>query len=90
MHVPKEKVRVTILVDRFRIVGDIYKFPGARMLDLVNIKENAFIAVTDAEVFSLSDGKKLQSVGFMAVNRNQINFFYPIEQDAQTAEQEMD
>lgn len=80
MHVPKEKVKVTILVDRFRVVGDIYKFPGARLLDLVNIKDTAFIPVTDAEVFRLADGKKLFSTTFIGINRNVITFFYPMEE----------
>jgi len=88
MHVPKEKVKVSMLVDRFRIVGDMYKFPGARMIDLVNVKDTAFIAITDADIFSLSDGKKLQTVPFLAVNRNAINFFYPIEEGKPAAVQE--
>jgi hypothetical protein len=80
MNVPKEKIKVTILIDRFRIVGYMFKFPGARMLDLVNIKDTAFIAITEAEVFGLADGKKLQDAEFLAVNRNSINFFYPMEE----------
>ncbi len=83
MHVPKEKLRVTILVERFRIVGDMYRFPGARLLDLVNIKDTAFIPVTDAQIYSLSDGKLLHSTSFVGVNRNAITFFYPIEESAQ-------
>jgi len=80
MHVPKEKVRVTILVERFRIVGDMYRYPGARLLDLVNIKDTAFIPVTEAQIFSLSDGKLLQTTTFVGVNRNAIAFFYPMEE----------
>ena len=80
MHVPKEKVKVTILVERFRVVGDIYKFPGARLLDLVNMKDTAFIPVTDAEVFNLADGKKLFSTTFIGINRNVMTFFYPMEE----------
>lgn len=83
MHVPKEKLRVTILVERFRIVGDMYRYPGARMLDLVNIKDTAFIPVTDAQIYSLSDGKLLHSTSFVGVNRNAITFFYPIEESVQ-------
>lgn len=84
MHVPKEKLKVTILVERFRIVGDMYRYPGARLLDLVNIKDTAFIPVTDAQIFSLSDGKLLHSANFVGVNRNAITFFYPMEEQAQT------
>lgn len=80
MHVPKEKIKVTILVDRFRVVGNMYKYPGARMLDFVNMKDTAFIAVTDAEIFSLADGKKLQETHFIAINRNVMSLFYPMEE----------
>jgi len=83
MHVPKEKIRVTILVERFRIIGDMYRYQGARLLDLVNIKDTAFIPVTDAHIFSLSDGKLLHATSFVGVNRNQISFFYPMEESAQ-------
>jgi hypothetical protein len=82
MHVPKEKIRVTILVERFRILGDMYRYPGARLLDLVNIKDTAFIPVTDAQIFSLSDGKLLHSATFVGVNRNAVTFFYPMEEAA--------
>lgn len=80
MHVPKERIKVTILVERFRIVGEMYRYPGARMLDLVNIKDNAFIPVTNAQIFSLSDGKLLHTASFTGVNRNAISFFYPMEE----------
>lgn len=81
MHIEKEKIKVTILVDRFRIVGNMFRYPGARLMDLVNIKEQAFIPITDAEIYSLGDGKLLQKAAFVGVNRNQVNFFYPSEQE---------
>lgn len=81
MHVPKEKIRVTILVDRFRIVGDMYKYPGARLLDLVNTKDNYFFPVTDAEIYSLADGKRLYTAPFLGVNRSSVSFFYPMEEE---------
>lgn len=87
MHVPKETVRVTILVDRFRVVGNMYKYPGARLLDLVNIKDNAFIPLTDADIFSLADGKKLYRAPFLGINRNSINFFFPMEDAGETVEE---
>lgn len=80
MHVPKEKIKVTILVERFRIVGDMYRYPGARLLDLVNIKDSAFIPITDAQIYSLSDGKLLHTAGFLGVNRNAITLFYPMDE----------
>lgn len=79
MHVPKEKKRIVMLVDRFRIVGDMHHFPGARMMDLVNVKDNAFFPVTDAEIFSLADGKLLHKAAFVGVCLNAVSFFYPVE-----------
>ncbi len=87
MHVPKERVKVTILVDRFRVVGDMYKYPGARLLDLVNIKDTAFIPVTDADIYSLADGKKLYRAAFLGINRNAVNFFFPMEDIGETVEE---
>ena len=83
MHIEKEKIRVTAMLDRFRVVGDMYRFPGARLLDLVNIKEAAFIAFTDVEIYGLADGKLLQETQFLALNRNAIHFFYPVEDEHQ-------
>ena len=80
MHVPKEKIKVAILVERFRIVGYMYKYPGARLLDIVNVKDTAFLPVTDAEIFSLADGKKLASAYFLGINRQTVSFFYPLEE----------
>ncbi|MBU1672726.1 MAG: hypothetical protein KKF41_11150 [Actinobacteria bacterium] len=79
MHVPKEKIQVTMVVDRFRIVGYMHKYPGARMLDLVNIKEASFVPVTDADIFSINDGKLIYHADFVGVNKNEVSFFYPLE-----------
>ena len=79
MHVEKEKIRVTAMLDQFRIVGDMYRYPGSRLLDLVNLKEATFIAFTEVEVYRLADGKLLHKSPFMALNRNTIQFFYPVD-----------
>jgi len=79
MHVPKERTKVVIIIERFRIVGDMHTYPGARLLDIVNVKDTAFIPVTDAEIYSLADGKLIHKAEFIAVNRNAIKFFYPVQ-----------
>lgn len=81
MHIDKEKIRITALVDRFRIVGNMYMYPGARLTDLVNVKEQAYIPITEAEIYSLGDGKLLQKAEFLGLNRNRVSFFYPHEQE---------
>ena len=85
MHIEKEKIRVTAMLERFRIVGDMYRYPGSRLLDLVNMKETTFIAFTEVEIYELADGKLLHKAPFMALNRNAIQFFYPV--DAEQLEQ---
>lgn len=87
MHVPKEKIKVTMLVDRFRVVGEMHLYPGARLLDVVNVKEATFIAVTNAEIYSLADGKKLHQAAFIGINKNSVNFFYQIADDEVASEE---
>lgn len=79
MHIEKEKIRVVAAIDKFRIVGDMHSFPGARLLDLMNAKESAFIPLTEAEIYSLADGKLVYKAPFLAVNRTAINFVYQTE-----------
>ncbi|MDD5747502.1 MAG: hypothetical protein PHP64_00360 [Actinomycetota bacterium] len=79
MNVPGEETRVVIIVERFRIVGYMHRYPGARLLDIVNAEDNVFLPLTDAEIYSLSDGKLLQKAGFVGINRDAIQFFYPVE-----------
>lgn len=85
MHIEKEKIRVTMLVDRFRLVGDMHRYPGARLLDLVNVKETTFMPMTDVEIYSLNDGKLLQRTSFLGVNVRTISLFYPVETEAASA-----
>ena len=79
MKVPKEVVRVEILVSHFRIEGNMFVYPGARLLDIVNIKDTAFIPITDAKIYTLADNRLVKEVGFIGVNRNAVSFFYPVE-----------
>ena len=83
MHVEKEKIRVTAILDHFRVVGYMHRFPGARLLDIVNMKEATFTAFTDVEIYSLADGKLIQKTSFLALNFKAIQFFYPIEDEHQ-------
>ncbi|MBK5092331.1 MAG: hypothetical protein JJE48_02300 [Actinobacteria bacterium] len=83
MHIEKEKIRVTIMMDRFRIAGDMSRYPGSRLLDLFNLKEATFIAFTEVEIYGIADGKLLRKTPFVALNRNAIHFFYPVDTEHQ-------
>lgn len=76
MNVPSDEVKVTILVDRFRIVGSVHLYPGARMTDIVNADEAQFITITGAEIFNIADGNLLQKTDSLILNKNEIRFFY--------------
>lgn len=81
MHVEKEKVRVTLVLDRFLIVGNMHRYPGARLMDLLKKTEHDFLPITEAEVYSFPDDKLLRSVQFLSVNIKRINFIYPVGED---------
>ncbi|MBN1288622.1 MAG: hypothetical protein JXA49_03185 [Actinobacteria bacterium] len=77
MNVPQNQIRVTILVDRFRISGIIQLYPGARVTDVVNASDTQFVTVSDAEIFNIADGNLLQKTETLVLNKNEIRFFYP-------------
>ncbi|MDD5448744.1 MAG: hypothetical protein PHO53_06245 [Actinomycetota bacterium] len=77
MEIPEEKKKVVVLINRFRIVGNICLYPGVGLSDILNGGEQAFISIEDAEIYSLVDGKLLQSVPSLWLNRKSIDFLFP-------------
>ncbi len=72
-----EKTKVIILTNHYRIIGEIFLLPGARLTDYI-IGSNSAIAVTDAHVSSL-DGRLILSASFLNVDRNHIEVIIPAE-----------
>jgi hypothetical protein len=72
-----EKTKVIILTNHYRIIGDIYLMPGARLTDYI-IGPNSAIAVTDAHV-STHDGRLILSASFLNVDRNHIEVIIPAD-----------
>lgn len=57
-----------------KIEGKVHILPGVRLLDMVNKKEEHFVAVTEAKVYSVFTGKLLFQADFLALNKKQIVF----------------
>jgi hypothetical protein len=80
--VTKKPVEVQIQTSIHRIHGFVHVRPDDRIKDEINQNER-FLAVTDATVFALT-GEEILSTDFLAVNREQIIWMFPIsDQDTE-------
>ena len=69
MHTNKDRVAIVALVGAWRIEGKMHVLSGSRLTDSLNSRANDFIAVTDAKVYSASDGALLMESPYLALNR---------------------
>jgi hypothetical protein len=78
--IKKNRHFVVILTQDYRIEGEIHVLPGRRITDFANSKTNEdFVAMTNAEIFSLSKNVSISKVEYLAVNKSYINIIYPLE-----------
>lgn len=86
--ITKDKIISHIQMGAYRIRGNVHVRRGDRLSDELN-RENKFLAVTDAEIFSQA-GELLYITDFLAINREHIVWLMPlVEQEKEAAEQEM-
>ncbi len=78
--ISKQPIPVLVQTILHRIEGEMYARVDERMKDAVN-KNDQFVAVTNATVFSLQ-GKELAKANFLLVNRDQIVWMIPYEDQA--------
>jgi hypothetical protein len=76
--ISKDKVRSHIQTETQSIQGYVHVRKGERLSDELN-HDNNFLAITEAEVYSL-DGQLLYSTNFLAINRKHIIWLMPIDQ----------
>jgi len=75
----KDQLSVVILTRDHIIQGEVHVLPGTRLTDFVNSKpDNDFIAVTNAEVFPISQSKDILKTKFLAINKSYITMIYPV------------
>jgi hypothetical protein len=78
-YITKDAVPSQIQTTTHRIRGYIHVRKDTRLSDEIN-QANLFIAITDAEICAL-DGEVLQKSDFLVVNRDQIVWIMPIEEN---------
>jgi hypothetical protein len=78
--IKKDKLVVAILTQDYRIEGEVHVLPDSRLTDFVNSKTNEdFIAVTHAEIISLSKNMSVSKVEYLAINKSYITLVYPLD-----------
>lgn len=82
LHVDKEKLKVIIFTQHYKIIGYIYIPKKGRLTDFLNktlsgIESDVFIPITNAECFSIEDGRLQYVNEFVAVNKNHIHLILP-------------
>lgn len=73
--------KLTVLANGFRIQGEGTMLPGARVSDYLN-NSKAFLALTHADVWHVSDGRKLVTAPFLNINRSGIEVVIPDDKPA--------
>jgi hypothetical protein len=78
--IKKNRQFVVILTRDYRIEGEIHILPGSRLTDFVNSKtQEDFVAMTNAEIISLSQNVSVSKVEYLALNKSYIKIIYPLE-----------
>lgn len=82
-YIKKEKIRVAVYTDKYRVIGYFYYVPGTRLTDTLNVKVKDFIPLTDAVVLDIKENAVIAEIPYVAVYRDAIRFVYPIEPENQ-------
>ena len=81
--ISKDVILSRIQTPTHLIHGNVHVRKGDRLSDEINAS-NVFLAVTNAEIFNLQ-GESLYTCKFLAVNRGQIVWLMPIDEDQSNA-----
>ncbi len=72
----KERIPVILLTTSYRLEGEMHVVPGGRLLDEIN-KERDFVPLTNATVYDISGETPLDTLDFIAVNKNLVVMVAP-------------
>ncbi len=78
VYTNKDRVRVMIATNVYRIEGEMYVLSGSRLTDALNSKAKDFFAITDAKIFDLTTQELLFEPTYAAVNRDSIALIFPL------------
>jgi hypothetical protein len=68
----KKKTEVIIETHQYRIVGTVHLDHESRLLDMLNLESQHFIAVTTASIYSRNEGKLLYNSNFLGLNKDHV------------------
>jgi hypothetical protein len=76
----KDKIKVVVYVDDWRVEGDLHILSDSRLTDALNARMKDFLAITDATIFDAKTGEELVSkTKFLDINRTSISIIYTID-----------
>lgn len=70
-RVEKVPALVEIYTELIRVEGFAHVMPGSRLLDFLNTPAE-FVAITDATIFNLQDGRQIKKVDFLALRKSSV------------------
>lgn len=76
IRIVKEKIPVVVILGQFRIEGEMHVVAGGRILDEIN-KERDFIPLTHVSIYDAIDGKPIDTVEFIIMNKHSITLLAP-------------
>ncbi len=82
MYATKDRIRIVVMMERFRVEGDIHVPSGSRLTDALNSKSKDFFAITDARLYDIKSGALLYEPSYLALNRDAIGCLFPVEESA--------
>jgi hypothetical protein len=71
-----DRRKFTVLANGFQIKGEGTVLPGARVTDYLN-NSRAFVALTNAQVWHVAEGRKLVDAPFLNINRSCVEIVIP-------------
>jgi hypothetical protein len=75
----KDRVKVVVYVDEWRVEGDLHVLSDSRLTDALNARMKDFLAITDATIYDARSGEKLVDTKFLDINRTSISIIHTID-----------
>lgn len=79
MQTKKDRVKVVVYVDEWRVEGDLHVLSDSRLTDALNARMKDFLAITDATIYDARSGEKLVDTKFLDINRTSISIIHTID-----------
>jgi hypothetical protein len=80
MHTHKEKVKVVVYVDDWRVEGELHVLSESRLTDALNARLKDFLAITNATIYDAKTGERLVTTRFLDINRTSISIVYTVDE----------